>query len=91
MLQNRWSVSSIDSGLALFGRDSSIRRKIFIMLAILEASPDYCDYFLPRKRSPLYLFIVIWAGIRASIKAAIGSVMLKLLIFYKETLNTSVA
>src|SRR5437868_23870 len=38
----------IDGGLAVLRPNSAVRRKIYTMLAILETSPEYCDYFLPQ-------------------------------------------
>lgn len=76
-LANPWAIGCIDQGLALFKRDSNVRRKIFVMLAILETSPDYSGYFLPAERSPLYLLYIAWVGISASMKAVIGGLILK--------------
>src|SRR5215510_7923145 len=47
MLKYKRLMAFYDAGLALTNPSSSIRRKIFVMLAILETSPGYTDYFLP--------------------------------------------
>ncbi len=74
------SLGLIDAGLALMRPDSEVRRRLYIMFALLEASPDYCDYFLPKKRGPFYLFIIVWAGLSALFKAAVGCLLVKALV-----------
>ena len=69
----------IDSGLAVIRPNSGVRRKIYIMLAILETSPEYCDYFLPRLFGPLYVVNVVFAGARGALAALIGLVVLRLM------------
>ena len=79
VLKNNWSLGMIDSGLALFRKNSVIRTKIFILFAILEASPLYSDKFLPRKRSSFYLFTTGWSLFRGMIKALVGGLLVKLI------------
>ena len=69
----------IDGGLALVRPNSSIRRKVYTMLAILEASPEYCDYFLPQRFGPLHMVNIAFAGARALLAAVVGVVVLKLM------------
>ena len=69
----------IDSGLAVIRPNSAVRRKIYTMLAILETSPEYCDYFLPQAFGPLYVVNVAFAGARAALAALIGLVVLRLM------------
>src|SRR5688500_8164498 len=38
----------VDGGLASLRPHGGIRRKIYTMLAILEASPEHCERFLPK-------------------------------------------
>lgn len=79
VLKNKWSLAMVDSSDALFQPNSIIRKKLFAMLAILEAMPELCDLFLPDKRSSFYIFYVFFAGTRAVIKAIAGSILLKLI------------
>ena len=73
-------LSGIDSGLALVQPKSQIRRKIFVMLAILEASVDYCDDFLPQTKSKVQvLFLLAVQGIKAVFFATIGLILIKVL------------
>lgn len=72
MLKSKWKMACIDAGLALKEPNNNVRRKLFTMLAILEASPNYTDYFLSRNFSFLYLFKIMGIGIRAVVRAMIG-------------------
>jgi len=66
MLSNVFYLKMVDSGLAVTNPQSPLRKRIFIMLAILEASPDFTESFLPQKRSIFYL---IPLGFRAGLSA----------------------
>ena len=66
MLSSPFYLKLIDSGLAITNPQSSLRKRIFIMLAILEASPDFTQSFLPQERSIFYL---IPLGFRAGLSA----------------------
>ena len=79
ILKNIWSIGMIDASLAMFDRNSQIRKKIFVMLAILETSPDYCEYFIPNKASPLYIIYIYIMGCKAILKALAGRLLLKLI------------
>jgi hypothetical protein len=67
----------VDAGLVFYRPHSEVRRRIYVMLAILESSPEYHDSFLPAKRSPFYLFFVAYSGLRAIIKSLCGLVLVK--------------
>src|SRR5581483_4402613 len=54
--KNNWALKFVDAALALGDNYHPVRKRIFIMLAILETQPAYNDCFLPQKRSKLYLF-----------------------------------
>jgi hypothetical protein len=68
----------VDGGLALIEPASPIRKKIFVMLAILEASPEHCREFLPRPYGPTGFVALgvrmVWAGI----KGALGAILVAL-------------
>lgn len=67
----------LDAGAALLHPDAEIRRRLYVMFATLEANTDYWDEFLPKKRSPLYLFTVAGAGIRGVYRAIAGIILIK--------------
>lgn len=67
----------IDGALAIISPHSNIRRKIYTMLAILEASPEYCEYFLPKPLTPLRFLGMIGVGLRAGLATIFGLIFLK--------------
>jgi hypothetical protein len=78
-LRHRWSIGMLDGALALLGRRSTLRRRLIILAAILEASPLYCDDFLPVSRSFTYRFVVLFVALRAVASAAAGCLLLPFL------------
>lgn len=72
MLKSKFKMACIDAGLAFKDPNNNARRKLFTMLAILEASPNYTKYFLSRNFSFFYLFKIGMVGIRAVCRAMIG-------------------
>ena len=69
----------IDSGLALTKPNGTIRRRLHAMLAILEASPDHCDAFLPVAFGLGDRLVVVAAALRAGAAAVVGLVLVRLL------------
>ncbi len=76
MMKSRSRMAYIDAGLAYKEPNNNARRKLFTMLAILEASPRYTSYFLSRKFSGLYIFKIGLVGMRAVFRAVIGVVII---------------
>ena len=72
MLKSKWKMACIDAGLAFKDPNNNVRRKLFTMLAVLEASPNYTKYFLSRNFSFFYLFKIGAVGTRAVFRAMIG-------------------
>ena len=72
MLKSKFKMACIDAGLAFKDPNNNVRRKLFTMLAILEASPNYTEYFLSRNFSFFYLFKIGAVGMRAIFRAMIG-------------------
>jgi hypothetical protein len=68
----------LDAGLALTDPDAELRRRLYLMFAILEASPEHHERFLPVDRGPLYPFAVAFAGVRGAVKAILGVVLVRL-------------
>ena len=73
------SIGFIDAGLVFHDPSSEARRRLYVMLAILEASPENHDLFLPKKRSSFYLFIIFFSGGRAILRAACGLLLVKVI------------
>ncbi len=63
----------IDAASGLLTRPSLVRKKVYIMAAVLEATPVYADFFLkPPPPIPLLLLGLGWQGLRSLLKVAIG-------------------
>jgi len=73
--RHAWSIGLLDSFAALFRPHAELRRRLYTLLAILESSPEYHDYFLPKQRSFVYLIFMGYAGARAVLKTAGGTVL----------------
>jgi hypothetical protein len=50
-----WSVSLLDAACALVRPRARLREKLLVMAAVLEASTDFAEEFLPRTEPPLLL------------------------------------
>ncbi len=79
ILNNPWSIGMVDGALALLKPQSAIRRKLFVMLAILEACPEYCKLFFPTNTSIFFLVYLFYVGCRAVFKSALGVIIVKLI------------
>ena len=71
-------LKAIDGGLALLSPNHELRRRIFIMFALLEASPKHTEYFLPIDRSPLYIIKISLRGVGSLCYAILGILIIKL-------------
>ncbi|HVX58663.1 MAG TPA: hypothetical protein VG964_02910 [Candidatus Saccharimonadales bacterium] len=76
-VKHPWSVGYLDGALALVEPEAELRRRLYFMFSILEASPDYHAEFLPQRRSPSYIFIIAVAGVRSVIRALAGMILVK--------------
>lgn len=79
MVSHPGSIGFIDAGLIFHNSSSEARRRLYVMFAILEASSEYYDSFLPEKRGPFYIFAIFYYGARAVIKAGLGLVLVKVI------------
>ncbi|WP_103071108.1 hypothetical protein [Aquimarina sediminis] len=77
MLKSKWKMACIDGGLAIKDPGNIVRRKIFTMLAILEASPSYTRYFLSRDFSVFYYAKLGIIGVRAIFRALVGVIIIR--------------
>ena len=78
-LDHTWSLRFLDAGAAIIKPQSELRKRLYIMFAILESSPNYVDCFLTIDRSVFYLFKIIFSGIRAIISTIVGIMLIKLI------------
>jgi hypothetical protein len=75
-MRNFFLLYCVDAALAAGKTASVIRKKIFVLLAILESVPEYHHHFLPAKRSPLYFIIVFFISVKAVAAAFAGKIIL---------------
>lgn len=74
-----WSVSLLDAACGLLWRNARLRERMLVMAAVLEASPDFAEEFLPRTLGPLALFAQLaGVGIVAVGRALAGVLLLPL-------------
>ena len=74
--RHRWSIGFVDGALALTRPSSVIRKKLLVLTAILEATPQFADVFLPVPRRWIYGAYVMFIAVRAAFKAAIGILLI---------------
>lgn len=79
MVRHPHCIGFIDAGLVFTNPTSEARRRLYVIFAILEASKEYCDSFMPIKRSPLYILSIFYACIRAAAKAGVGVCLVKVI------------
>jgi hypothetical protein len=63
----------LDGATGILRPQSSVRQRVLLMAALLEATPDYAEFFLKPPEKPLRLTArVAWQGTRAVVKIAVG-------------------
>ena len=65
----------VDGGLAILHPDSTLRWKLNVMTAILEASPEHRDAYLPASRRWPYAAYAGAVAVRAAFRGALGLVV----------------
>jgi hypothetical protein len=74
-----WFLGPLDAASALIRPGSLLRRRILVMAAILETTPEHAEKFLPRARSPLgVLWTIAHVGVTSIAQAAVGVPLLAL-------------
>jgi hypothetical protein len=77
--EHPWSLALLDSGLALLRPNAELRRRLHLMLAVLEATPEHCARFLPTERPAAYAGVIAATGVRAAVEAIGGALLVALL------------
>jgi hypothetical protein len=72
-------IGFIDGGMALVLKQSTLRKKIFLMLAILETIPEYSDMYLSKEQSFTEFLKMIYFGIRGVIRGIFGLILVKII------------
>jgi hypothetical protein len=78
MMSSKFYLRLIDSGLAVVNPQSSLRRRIFIMLCLLETTPEYTSYFLPQPRSIFYIISLGFRLVWSAFSLFLGTILVKL-------------
>lgn len=77
-----WALPFLDAACGLLRGDDLLRKKLLVLLAILEATPRYADRFLPppaRGIVPLAAEVG-WSGVVATVKCAVGILLWPLVL-----------
>jgi hypothetical protein len=69
----------VDAALALKKNQGGIRRKVFLMFAVVESLPEYSGSFLPVSRKPPYVIRLFLRGVAAVLKSITGQLLLWIL------------
>jgi hypothetical protein len=77
MVRSKRIMGWADAGLALLRPSSVLRRRLLVMLAILEASPGFADQFLPRRCPPHKAFHVAAAAVRGAYRGVAGLILVR--------------
>ena len=72
MLQHPALIGIIDAGLAIRKNKSCVRKKLYYMLAILEAMPEYAKYFLFDGSPFTNAFRLVLFGARGVMRMVVG-------------------
>ena len=67
-----WLIGPVDAGLAILDPLSPVRHRLYLMLAILEASPDHARCFLMRDDSASDLLALVPRMALATLRAVLG-------------------
>jgi hypothetical protein len=78
-LRHRWTLPAIDAAAGPLRPDCLLRKKIYLMAAVLEAAPDFASDFLPRE-APLWMLAAELAAsiLSSGLKVAFGLALLPL-------------
>lgn len=83
-LKHPHALPYLDAYLGFFKPTAELRRRVYIMLAVLESEPDYWDYFLPKKRGSLYLMSVGLIGLRSVFRLLAGTIFVKVFLIRRQ-------
>ena len=69
--RNPWSLPLLDAAVGVARRDSMLRARLLLMLALVEATVEFSDDFLPRRRA--------WPAVVARVAGSAGIGAVKIL------------
>ncbi|MCC5874707.1 MAG: hypothetical protein JJU11_00680 [Candidatus Sumerlaeia bacterium] len=64
----------LDGGCGLVRPDDPLRQRLLVMAAVLEATTDHVEEFLPAPRPiPVLVAVCLYHGVKAAIKGVVGA------------------
>ena len=79
-----WSLPYLDAASAFLRPQSVLRSKILLMVALLEATPQFTDIFIPESFSiPQFLWRMAGYGISSAVKVSIGILVYPFAVYLK--------
>lgn len=76
ILRRPFLLPFVDAALSMRSKKTLLRKKMLVMLAILETTPDYYTFFSSKNFSLFRWAMIFFRGIWAAIKYVIGSFLL---------------
>jgi len=74
--RNPWALPLLDAAVGLIQPHTLLRKKLFLLLAILETTPGHTEVFTPKPCARGFLVLrVIFLGITCLLKAAAGIIL----------------
>jgi hypothetical protein len=71
-----WSVGPLDAACGLVRPGGTLRNRVLLMAAVLEATPDFADDFLPHHVGPLALVARVGITGAVAVANALGGLLL---------------
>lgn len=76
-----WSLAFLDAAAGLFRPESLLRKKMLLMLAILETTPEYAERFEPASPGTLGAVLRLGAtGLVCVLEIALGALLLSVFV-----------
>lgn len=75
-VRNGWALGMIDGALAFSAPRGLLRQRLMIMTALAETEPQNAQLFLPRDRSPWYIFVIGTRLAWGALKLVLGKILL---------------
>jgi hypothetical protein len=72
-VRHPWSLPFLDAAAGLVAPESLLRKKLFVVLAIVEATTEHSDFFSPKPHAPAGVIVrlFLW-GVSSVLKLSVG-------------------
>jgi hypothetical protein len=71
-----WSIGPLDAACGLARPGGALRNRVLLMAAVLEATPEFADHFLPHHLGPLALVARVGVAGALAVTSALGGLLL---------------